>query len=321
MTHWTHSTKERASDRPRPRRAGGAVCESLTCSVELEDSALDSKEPECEPSPSAKSTRTAEQCLLDIGLESQSTGTSAGSLPKLWPTPQAFDAKDIRRDSEALARAKKKGGCRNLREEVLTSSAADSPVKTSPSPERVLVLQERGVDSGANTTDSLANYDPATSSWRTSQRCLVEGWAPYSETWPRSGMTRSGTAYRLPTLVPLTGETESGSRPTPSAQWLNEPTLEHTQHRANTMTRGLPLSQVVRLYPTPSASDNRDRGNMSTPAIKRRIAKGKQVMLSMSVSETSGRLNPTWVEWLMGFPLGWTVLKHWATRSSRKLSK
>jgi hypothetical protein len=27
-----------------------------------------------------------------------------------------------------------------------------------------------------------------------------------------------------------------------------------------------------------------------------------------------GHLNPTWVEWLMGFPLGWTDLGDWETR-------
>jgi hypothetical protein len=32
----------------------------------------------------------------------------------------------------------------------------------------------------------------------------------------------------------------------------------------------------------------------------------------------SGQLNPTWVEWLMGFPLGWTDLEASATRSSRR---
>lgn len=32
-------------------------------------------------------------------------------------------------------------------------------------------------------------------------------------------------------------------------------------------------------------------------------------MLSMVVSDTSGQLNPDWVEWLMGFPIGWTDLK------------
>lgn len=72
---------------------------------------------------------------------------------------------------------------------------------------------------------------------------------------------------------------------------------------------GTPLSLAVKTWPTPQASDNRDRGNMSTPAIARRIAKGKQVMLSMSVSEESGRLNPNWVEWLMGWPIGLSDLQ------------
>ena len=30
-----------------------------------------------------------------------------------------------------------------------------------------------------------------------------------------------------------------------------------------------------------------------------------------------GQLNPTWVEWLMGFPLGWTDLKVSVTQSFR----
>ncbi len=38
-----------------------------------------------------------------------------------------------------------------------------------------------------------------------------------------------------------------------------------------------------------------------------------------SETELNGALNPTWVEWLMGYPLEWTVLKGWGTRSSRKL--
>lgn len=70
------------------------------------------------------------------------------------------------------------------------------------------------------------------------------------------------------------------------------------------------LEQSVRaMWPTPSAGDDRDRGNLSTPAIKRRAEKGKQINLSMVVSEESGALNPEWVEWLMGFPVGWTNLE------------
>ena len=62
-------------------------------------------------------------------------------------------------------------------------------------------------------------------------------------------------------------------------------------------------------YPTPQASDHRDRGNMSNPSIQRRAENGKQLNLSMVAHPTSGQLNPTWVEWLMGWPLGWTDLK------------
>ena len=62
-------------------------------------------------------------------------------------------------------------------------------------------------------------------------------------------------------------------------------------------------------FPTPQASDCRDRGNMSNPSIQRRVEIGKQIMLSQSVHPTSGQLNPTWVEWLMGWPLEWTDLK------------
>jgi hypothetical protein len=76
---------------------------------------------------------------------------------------------------------------------------------------------------------------------------------------------------------------------------------------------GAKLTDAVNLemkkFPTPKLSDYKDRGNMSNPSIQRRAAKGKQMDLSMVAHPTSGQLNPTWVEWLMGFPLEWTELK------------
>ena len=84
---------------------------------------------------------------------------------------------------------------------------------------------------------------------------------------------------------------------------LKRPSGQHHSLRLQDQVRN------PKLWPTPQSSDHRDRGNLSTPAIKRRAPKGKQLNLSMSVSETSGQLNPTWVEWLMGFPTGWTDLE------------
>ena len=278
---------------------------SSTFSAVSAASASDSSEPACEPSPSAKSTPTAEQFSLDIGQASPATETSSPLTEDgLWPTPTS---------DTSLRKGKYRQGGKGLGYSVSKSSAVAFPVRTSASPERVLVLQERGVGSGANTGDSLANFDPATSSWRTSQRCLVEGWSRFSETWPRSGMTRSGTAYRLPTLAPLTDATESGLLPTPEASNTKAVAMR---------TKGRPPRDFLKpLWPTPRESEYKGVGPLGSKSHKYMLERQYLGATVQEVGQVSGALNPTWVEWLMGFPLGWTVLEHWVTRSSRKSLK
>ena len=232
-------------------------------------------------------------------------------------------------------------------------SAGGSPARTSQTLASALALRVSEAVSGPNTRASLANFDPVSSSWRTSQRCLVEGWTVFSETWPRSGMMRGGIAYQLQPLAPLTSGIGSGSLPTPRSTdgHKGQRTLAGAQRelargknvdlgmlvrlwptpkasaaepdfaKVGRSATGISLATAVQMWPTPSAADDRDRGNLSTPAIQRRMAKGKQLNLSMVVSEHSGSLNPTWVEWLMGYPEGWTVLEPSATPSSRKSPK
>lgn len=67
----------------------------------------------------------------------------------------------------------------------------------------------------------------------------------------------------------------------------------------------LGLARTVKLLKTICASDNRDRGGPSDPAIQRRKEKGKSIELSMT---WDGLLNPLFVEQMMGFPLNWTNL-------------
>jgi DNA (cytosine-5)-methyltransferase 1 len=111
--------------------------------------------------------------------------------------------------------------------------------------------------------------------------------------------------------------------PTPtSSDWMNpkQNGIEHTNNRfvRTSLTTGVKfgakLSDAVNLemkknWPTPQVADYKDRGNLSNPSIQRRMEIGKQVNLQMCVSQTSGQLNPMWVEWLMGWPQGWTELK------------
>ena len=76
--------------------------------------------------------------------------------------------------------------------------------------------------------------------------------------------------------------------------------------RPTTLVQTVQKDEKEKMWPTPQASDNRDRGNLGQEYIQRRKEKGKQLGLSTVVDKTSGALNPNWVEWLMGYPIGWT---------------
>jgi hypothetical protein len=53
------------------------------------------------------------------------------------------------------------------------------------------------------------------------------------------------------------------------------------------------------MWPTPTAQDAKNNG-----AASQQDRNTKPLN-----AEVGGKLNPTWVEWLMGWPLGWTDLK------------
>jgi site-specific DNA-cytosine methylase len=81
------------------------------------------------------------------------------------------------------------------------------------------------------------------------------------------------------------------------------------------------LNQWVKLWPTESATDWKGIYNPETVA-RRASESTRGVRLPEQVSRdegNSGELNPTWVEWLMGFPLGWTALEDSATPSCPRL--
>jgi len=207
--------------------------------------------------------------------------------------------------------------------------------------------------SGRSSPDLFASCDPD-GSWRKmypdcSPVRLDGSSVPFSETWPRAGMTRSGRAYQLQPLVRLTDETASGSSPiqpwaTPNATDAKVGLQSH---------QGRALAREVKQWPTPCAEDAKNvpyqKGDHGTrypmllgavapermwpkvPTPQARDSHNRSGQAHRYLDEnrynlqdylasqgTGGSLNPTWVEWLMGYPLGWTACAAWATRSSRK---
>ena len=69
--------------------------------------------------------------------------------------------------------------------------------------------------------------------------------------------------------------------------------------------RGTTLGGAVR-YMTPSSRDYKGPSGPNAQALQR----GENANLC---DQIGGQLNPTWVEWLMGYPLGWTALDVSAT--------
>jgi len=124
-------------------------------------------------------------------------------------------------------------------------------------------------------------------------RVARETWpTPNSRDWKDTGPTQGNRkAPNLGTAVHW---------PTPRSSDSNGPGLHGDG--------GMDLRTAV-LLPTPNARDWK-----GLPGAPGRARGGRQSSLPVSVG--SGRLNPTWVEWLMGFPLGWTDCGRSATRSS-----
>ena len=127
------------------------------------------------------------------------------------------------------------------------SSVEASRAKTSAMPGKGPGLPVQGPVFGSSSLGSLASFDLDTLSWRTSQRCLLEGWVRFSGRWPRSGMTRSGTLSQLRPLVRRTGGTASGL-------WLSTPTaamsVRGERFRRDVMTP----AEFVQQFPTPPAA-------------------------------------------------------------------
>jgi hypothetical protein len=120
------------------------------------------------------------------------------------------------------------------------------------------------------------------------------------------------------------------------------------------LEKGMPISlndQVAHpdlMWPTPNARDWKDSVNTVPPSVGKtrghtlgmKVAEERIKLWSTPVqddvhhrkqkysqggtalsTQAGGSLNPSWVEWLMGYPAEYTDLKHWEILSSRKSSK
>jgi hypothetical protein len=245
-------------------------------------------------------------------VEAFSAGNcSAGEPSAQWsttPMPQGFSAraKTMGYLNRSLSGQMFAPSTADHGEALLTWFRAASRARTSASQERAPALKESAPDSGPTWRELWARFDPVSCSWRTLQRSLFEGSGELSPTWPRSGMAAVGECWALTMLEPITSETDSGSWPTPTV-------CGNYNRKGASAKSGDGLATAVQKWLTPTVVERWCKDDTKIVTTKngtrrREYKNGKTSSLGLA-AQVGGALNPTWVEWLMGWPMGWTDLK------------
>ena len=169
----------------------------------------------------------------------------------------------------------------------------------------------------------LADYDPDTQSWRMFGDTFLWGELPLLQALPVSGMTRNGVLYQLPAWALRTDEIDCLLFPTPTAVMrpmegnvrLYRAHVEAglmTEEEANAILGKSVWEAQGKLpakYPTMSANG---MGNTGSQMMLQKLVDEGSLTAEEKKAMTAGnggRLNPEWIEWLMGFPTGWTDLE------------
>ena len=132
-----------------------------------------------------------------------------------------------------------------------------------------------------------------------------------SRTWSVKAITPSCLLLKLRLSERRTGESASHLWPTATARDYKEGTAKSC---ANILVNGL-LGRAVHatnagLFPTPTTGAGLCGGTGNFQQLKALRECGmitEEERRSMSAGN-GGSLNPEWVEWLMGYPIGWTAV-------------
>ena len=248
------------------------------------------------------------------------------------PIPQAYCAPDKMTGFSRLSRfgMTYKPLTADLGEELLTLYLAGFHAKTFPQQDEAMDLTESDQECGNTWRGWLAKYDPDSCSWKTAQ-CSLLGEEPESlATLPRWGMTVDGLLWERPTLEPIISEKGCGLSPngvdsfhTPNTTGLDGGSNSRKAIKRRMENWPTPTSHMAKETNAPSEHTRNTptltaQVNWATPTVcgnynRKGVSKTSGDGLATQVG---GKLNPTWVEWLMGWPLGWTDLKPLETDKS-----
>ena len=205
----------------------------------------------------------------------------------------------------------------------LTSLVGEYPVRRSQQQASEIAQATHGI-SGLGLEKPLAFCDHGTQSWRTYEDTFLSDLTLFSGKWPASGMTQNGKLFPQPQLVRLIVGIVSSSWPTPTA--VTRPMEGNVRaYRAKIQAGKMTEAEaeailgksvweaqgkIPAIWPTPTHGKLAG-GSGAFQQIQNKYENNEITLDEKKAMQAGngGRLNPMWVEWLMGFPLGWTDLE------------
>jgi len=130
---------------------------------------------------------------------------------------------------------------------------------------------------GAKWRALSVRYDRDSHGWKTAQTLWETDLPESSVILPKWGMMRGGELWARMMSEHGIKEKEFGSR----ALWPTPTVCGNNNRKGASKKSGDGLATAVKKYPTPMSADG--------------------------IKESGKHLNPNWVEWLMGWPIGWTA--------------
>ena len=296
-----------------------------TSSPASEDSPLQPMLPGMIPESSASKTTTAQESSTDIGPVCQSSGTSGSSTAasgegqtssqedflanhSVKPGSSEAQAMTVTSGLKCSELLKKQDPVGSLQRMLLESSRWHSTMcflnwKAKGTPQGRLLFQ---LAPSTPHTDEIESGSLPTYGAKPGQRIPTPTASDHIERKSTSKeklnyqTNKSVSLDRFVKMWPTPIATDGSKCPTGSLAKTVE--AGHPYLNKN----GTPIAHKKKWWSTPTASDHKgapknrymgsvhSHGNLSEQA---------------RTSPTSGQLNPTWVEWLMGYPSGWTDLK------------
>ena len=274
------------------------------------------------------------RALVEEYSAANCSGGEPSALLSANPMPQAFLPPDRMTD---FSRPSRFGmtfapSTESLGAGLLTWFLAASRARTFSPPEKAQELTANAPACGGRWRELSVRYDRDSCSWKTHRSLWDEDLSACSLTLPKWGSMRDGVLSELLTLERRTGATDAGLLPTPLASntkahhmrsggrparsYFPTPTASAGGPEPEGKT-GRKLATIVKSWPTPTVNDSK---NCTLPPsqIKHDNIPGA---LLRDGEKAGGALNPTWVEWLMGWPLGWTDLKPLVTDRCRNAQR